>query len=104
MIRRRYGHGLARAAAAEEDVNPNSYVNNIADCMLVLMLGFLVALIARYGLDLQVSTEEPEDEMTGIEVSLDANGDGTIDDNFVRRGEAYYDESTGNYYFVEDRA
>ena len=102
MIRRRYGHGLARQVAVEEDVNPNAYTSNIADCMLVLMLGFLVALVARYGLDLQVPVEEPDDGMTGIEVNLDANGDGEIDDTYVRRGSAYYDEATGNYYFVEE--
>ena len=103
MIRRRYTHGLARQAVPDEDVNPNSYINNIADCMLVLMLGFLVALVARYGLDLHVPAETEDDaKMTGIEVSLDQDGDGVIDDNYVRRGEAYYDESTGNYYFVEE--
>ena len=102
MIRRRHGHALTRQVAVEEDVNPNSYTSNIADCMLVLMLGFLVALVARYGLDLQVPVEEPEDKMTGIEVNLDEDGDGEIDDTYVRRGAAYYDESTGNYYFVEE--
>lgn len=103
MIRRRYGTSLMRAAAPEEEVNPNAYLTNIADCMMVLVLGFLVAIVARYGLDLQAPVEvEDEDEITGIEVNLDQNGDGAIDDGYEVRGTVYYDEKTGLYYLVQD--
>ena len=100
MIRRRHSVSLARASAAPEDVNPNSYINNIADCMLVLALGFLVALIARYNVDLQ--KEVVDDTMTGIQVNMDANQDGAIDDNYEQRGAVYYDSQTGNYYYLAD--
>ena len=101
MLKRRHSVSLARSAAPDEDVNPNSYINNIADCMLVLVLGFLVALVARYGVDLQAPVED-ETEMTGIEVNMDANDDGAIDDNYEQRGSVYYDSASGKYYFVQD--
>ena len=40
MIRRRYGRVLHNQVSLGEDVDPNSYITNMADCMLVLMLGF----------------------------------------------------------------
>lgn len=101
MIRRRYGRSLTRAAAGvEEDVNPNAYIVNVADCMLVLMLGFLVALVAYYGVELQ--QEEVEDQLVGIEMNLDSNGDGIVDDGFDEAGVVYRDAETGKYYLLED--
>ena len=99
MIKRRYGTSLARPKAAGEDVNPNAYITSIADCMLVLVLGLLVALIARYNVDLQ---QAPEDrDVIGIEVNLDGDGDGVIDDGYEKRGSVYYDKESGTYYLVE---
>ena len=69
MLRRRYGVSLARSKHAGEDVNPNAYITSIADCMLVLVLGLLVALIARYNVDLQQAPVD-EDEIIGVEVNL----------------------------------
>ena len=100
MMRRRHSVALSRAGVPDEDVNPNSYISNIADCMLVLVLGFLVALIARYGVDLQAPSEE-EDDLVGIEVNMDADADGEIDDNFESAGTVYRDAQTGRYYFVD---
>lgn len=100
MIRRRHGVSLSRAAKVEEDVNPNAYIVNIADCMLVLLLGTLVALISYYNVDLTQTTEE--EEIIGIEVNLDANQDGVIDSGYQKQGSVYYDSSSGNYYFVDE--
>ena len=100
MIRRRNGVSLARARHVEEDVDPNAYLTNIADCMLVLMLGAVVALIAYYNVDL--SAQQEDRETVGIEVNMDANEDGVIDDRYEESGHVYYDSSTGNYYFVAD--
>ena len=101
MLRRRYGTSLARAVRIEEDVDPNSALVNLSDCMLVLLLGVIVALIAYYNVDLTKETE-PEEEIVGIQVNLDKNNDGAIDDAYQRRGSVYYDDSTGEYYFVSE--
>ena len=99
MIRRRYGKSLSRGTTIpDEDVNPNAYISNIADCMLVLMLGFMVALISYFGIELE---QEPSpDDIIGLEMNLDKNDDGVVDDGFDRAGTVYRDSETGAYYLV----
>ena len=77
MLRRRYGVSLQRPAQPDEDVNPNEYIVNIADCMLVLLLGMVVALISYYNVDLTQSSAS-NDEIIGIEVNMDENGDAVV--------------------------
>lgn len=101
-MRRRYSHSLASNPAVEEDVNPGSYIFNIADCMLVLMLGFLVALITRYNIDLNEIPVQTDD-IIGIQVAMDADQDGEVDDTYEERGAVYYDKGTGKYYFVANQ-
>ena len=96
MIKRRYGTSLQRTPTESEDVNPSAYITNLADCMLVLVLGLLVALITKYNVDLQ----KPVEELTGIQVNMDQNGDGIIDDEYEERGSVYYDSATGEYYML----
>ena len=104
MRRNSLSLSVASTRAVEEDVNPNSYITNIADCMLVLVLGLLVALVTRYGVDLSatdpVATEDRD--LVGLEVDLDADHDGVVDGNYEARGTVYYDKATGNYYMVTD--
>ena len=96
---------MSRVQVAQaEDVNPNAYITNVADCMLVLVLGLLVALVTRYGVDLNAISQVQEEnrELIGLEVDLDVNNDGVIDGNYQARGIVYYDELTGNYYMATD--
>lgn len=105
MMRRKYSRALVANGGAEEDVNPNDYIINIADCMLVLMLGFLVALITRYGIDLSQEVQQERDDVQdiiGIEVVMDVDKDGLVDDQYQELGSVFYDEKTGKYYFVQD--
>ena len=89
-MRRRYSHSLAGNPPVEEDVNPGSYIFNIADCMLVLMLDLNEVPIQ-------------SDDIIGIQVAMDANQDGEVDDTYEERGAVYYDKSTGKYYFVANQ-
>lgn len=101
MIRRKNSRSLGRSyGGAEEDVNPNSYVTNLSDCMLVVAVGLLVALVGHYGVDLNSGGES--EEIVGTEIVMDEDGDGVVDENFVKAGSVYYDESTGEYYMVYD--
>lgn len=102
MIRRKNSRSLNRSYGdADEDVNPNSYVTNLSDCMLVVAVGLLVALVGHYGVDLN-SGGDGSDQITGTEIVMDEDGDGVIDENFVKAGSVYYDETTGDYYMVSD--
>ena len=99
MIRRKHGTSLRRdTGAVEEDVNPNSYLTNLADCMLVMSVGLLVALVMHYGVDLQ----KPDPSTAGQEISMDADGDGEIDEGFEEAGKVYRDSATGKYYMVQE--
>jgi len=99
MIRRNHSNSLARGyqTSEDEDINPNSYIVNLADCMLVVAVGLLVALVAHYGVDLQA----PEDMLTATEVILDEDSDGEIDENFKASGQVYYDKESGKYYMAK---
>ena len=89
-------------AGVGEDVNPSAYIVNLADCMLVLACGFLVALISFYNIDVMPATELTEDELEQVEPEempeeLLAGG-GSY---FVEAGKVYRDPSTGVLYMVE---
>ena len=99
MIRRRHGVSLSRAVQVEEDINPNAYIVNIADCMLVLLLGMVMALITYYNIDL---TQTKPEEIIGIQVNMDENQDGDVDSSYQRSGTVYYDSATDSYYFVNE--
>lgn len=90
------------SAAVGEDVNPSAYIVNLADCMLVLACGFLVALISFYNIDVMPATELSEDQLEQVEPEempeeLLAGG-GSY---FVEAGTVYRDPSTGVLYMVE---
>ena len=102
MMRRRNSTSLARsrARAAEEDVNPNAYLTNLTDCMLVMVVGLLIALVAHYGVDLQ----QEEQPLTGQEVIMDEDDDGLVDEEtYEETGKVYRDKETGNYYLVKGK-
>ena len=102
MIKRRHGMSLSPQSYEDEDVNPNAYVVNVADCMLVLVLGMLVALVSHYGVDLTQQNTRENEEIIGIEVNMDENDDGEIDGSYEPQGTVYYDAETDSYYFVAD--
>lgn len=98
MIRRKRTTSLVRASRREEeDVNPNSYVTNLADCMLVVTVGLLIALVVHYGIDLSAS---PDEQIIGQEVNMDVDADGKIDAGYEQTGTVYKDAATGKYYVV----
>ena len=89
-------------AGVGEDVNPSAYIVNLADCMLVLACGFLVALISFYNIDVMPATELTEDELEQVEPEEMPeellSGGGSY---FVEAGKVYRDPNTGVLYMVE---
>lgn len=85
-----------------EDVNPSAYIVNLADCMLVLACGFLVALISFWQIDLMPSVEKFEEEnLEQIDPELlpeDIIEGGSY---YVEAGTAYRDPNTGVLYIVK---
>lgn len=51
MIRRKRGGRLDRSDGYEEDINPMEGTGNLADAMLVLALGMMIAVIMSWSVD-----------------------------------------------------
>ena len=99
------------ARGDEESVNPMDGVANLADVMLVLVVGFMLALIINWNLDVGAIAHLQQDEQKP-ESAIEFDGDyieeldGNIDDidskNMEKLGSVYFDEETGRYYIITD--
>ena len=86
-----------------EEEDPTSGLANLADCMLVLACGLMVALVVHWNIDINVTEVVQTDEMR--EVSDLENIDEQLDSgasSFTDLGRVYQDPETGKLYMVED--
>jgi len=86
-----------------EDVNPLSGLANLADAMLVLAVGIMIAVVMGWKLDLKKfdgSTDIQSISSDEIEtIDPDAVN---IDDNYLEElGTLFYDKESGNYYILK---
>ena len=95
-----------RLRRQEAEVNPMDGVANLADAMLVLAVGIMLALILNWNVDISavrgetsLETEEAlsftEEDMTQTE-ALEGQGE------LEKLGAVYYDPATGLYYIIEE--
>ena len=85
-----------------EDINPSAYIVNLADCMLVLACGFMVAMITYWNLDISSTTELDNTELEEVDPSvIDEDEIGSGGTSYIERGTVYQDPSTGKLYMVE---
>ena len=94
-----------RIREEEAGVNPMDGLGNLADAMLVLAVGIMLALIINWKVDITaVSQAIPEPEQEQIPISQedlqDTPADALKEENLQRIGALYYDEETGTYYAV----
>ena len=87
-----------------EDVNPNSYLTNLSDCMLVLACGLMVALVVAWSVKLPSATElEQEGEMQEVTDLEDITGDAAgAGSGYNELGMVYQDPKTGKMYLIQD--
>ena len=84
-----------------EDVNPMGYLTNLADAMLVLAVGIMVALVLHWNVPLQsVEMQDDADQMVTF-TQDELSGAEKVPENAVRAGDTYYDAETDSYYFVQ---
>lgn len=88
---------------SDEDMDPMSSLANLADCMLVLACGLMVALVVAWNIDISNVTEvtqaEDAQEISDIEVSENTPTAGGS--SFIDLGSVYQDPETGKLYMVE---
>ncbi|SHH97887.1 hypothetical protein SAMN02745823_01729 [Sporobacter termitidis DSM 10068] len=107
MRLRRFGNGrLNRGEAPAEDVNPLDGLANLADIMLVLACGLMLALIINWNVDIAGAAATVPVQQ-GQEVTQDVGGltqDGGQDMNddtkYEKMGVVYKDPATGKLYLV----
>ena len=87
--------------AVGEDVNPSAYIVNLADCMLVLALGVIVALVSYYNVDLTGVSKLKEEDMKPIDPQTLPEEIGEGGTYYVEAGTVYMDPNTGQLYIVE---
>lgn len=97
-----------RSRQSDPPVNPMDSVSNLADAMLVLAVGIMLALIINWNVDISAGKTEQaasagpaisfeQDDLT--ESQDDAK---TIEGDLTEMGKVYYDQQTGTYYIVEN--
>ena len=97
-----------RSRQSDPPVNPMDSVSNLADAMLVLAVGIMLALIINWTVDISAGTTDKtastdpaisfeQDDLT--ESQDDAK---TIEGDLTEMGKVYYDQQTGTYYIVEN--
>ena len=92
-----------RLRRQETEVNPMDGVANLADAMLVLAVGIMLALVLNWKLDLTAVSAEPEATEAPIEISEDdmrSTSEELDADALQKVGALYYDEATGTYYAI----
>ncbi|MCD8332161.1 MAG: DUF2149 domain-containing protein [Oscillospiraceae bacterium] len=112
MRRKRIDSGSS-PAAFQEDVNPMDGVGNLADAMLVLAVGIMLALVVAWNVDITTSTPatdsdnsaavDPVYEVDGVLIGGDEEDAESIDmDDLSEYDGKVYVDSDGNFYFAED--
>lgn len=95
---------LKREEIESEDINPMEGVANLADVMLVLAVGMMLALVVAWNVDISSGSNDPlpvtpvED---GHEQVWDTDGEAPEDLGLTEYGKVYRDED-GNLYILED--
>ena len=97
-----------RSRQFDPPVNPMDSVSNLADAMLVLAVGIMLALIIHWNVDISAG---PTDKTASTEPAISFEQDDltesqddakTIEGDLTEMGKVYYDQETGTYYIVEN--
>lgn len=95
----------------DSGVNPMDGVSNMADAMLVLAVGIMLALVINWKIDIKGMTSSEsamvdENKMQEFEADeMKRNNSVSVEDlenEFVKSGTVYTDKKTGKTYIVVD--
>ncbi len=106
MIRRYGSHGLKPQRKYDEDVNPMDGVGNMADTMLVLAVGIMLALVINWNVDLKLpdSIVEMEKAKQVNEEDIDKKDitEQAGEQGLSEMGTVYKDPETGKMYMITE--
>ena len=90
-----------RSRSDDAPVNPMDSISNLADAMLVLAVGIMLALIINWNVD--ISSAGPAISFVQDDLTESQSSAGTIEGDLTEMGKVYYDKETGTYYIVENQ-
>ena len=98
----------ARSLCSRSDdapVNPMDSISNLADAMLVLAVGIMLALIINWNVDISAAgqTADPAISFEQDDLTESQSSAGMIEGDLTEMGKVYYDKETGTYYIVENQ-
>ncbi len=97
-----------RSRQSDPPVNPMDSVSNLADAMLVLAVGIMLALIINWNVDIsagkteQAASADPAISFEQDDLTESQDDAKTIEGDLTEMGKVYYDQQTGTYYIVEN--
>lgn len=103
---RRFGSGrLSSRKKTEEEINPMDGVGNMADAMLILAVGIMLALIMNWNVDISGSQAPVEvdqaKEVTDVEnISGEDLDEAASSSGLSELGKVYQDPETGKMYMI----
>ena len=87
-----------------EDINPMHSLTNLADAMLVLAMGIMVALVLHWNVNLAESSGSTDTEDSEQVVPFhqeDMEDQEKLPDSAKPSGQVYYDAESDTYYIVD---
>ena len=106
---RRLSARSLRSRSDDAPVNPMASISNLADAMLVLAVGIMLALIINWNVDISSvgqTADAPADPAISFvqdDLTESESSAGTIEGDLTEMGKVYYDKETGTYYIVENQ-
>lgn len=102
---RRLSARSLRSRSDDAPVNPMDSISNLADAMLVLAVGIMLALIINWNVDISSAgqTADPAISFVQDDLTESQSSAGTIEGDLTEMGKVYYDKETGTYYIVENQ-
>ena len=106
---RRLSARSLRSRSDDAPVNPMDSISNLADAMLVLAVGIMLALIINWNVDIsagkteQAASADPAISFEQDDLTESQDDAKTIEGDLTEMGKVYYDKETGTYYIVENQ-
>lgn len=101
MFRRRRSGGSLHIEEETDDTNPMEGMGNLADAMLVLAVGMMLALLTHWSVDIS-STGAVEELKNSSTIKDEEIQEIESNDGLQEKGIVYQDPSTGKFYVKVD--
>lgn len=102
MLRNNRFSSRHRFDSNDDSYNPMNGVSNMADIMLVLACGLMMAVILFYKVDLKATVNVVDKKQVKKTENMQmTDNDGHVKGKYKSRGSVYEDPKTGKLYIVE---